>query len=72
MILLTRRSGHPVLINCEIIESAESAEAPDEGELTAITLVNGNTIVVREPLGEVRSRVIAFQAEVRAGGKGIA
>ena len=72
MILLTRRNGHPVLINCEIIESAESAEAPDEGELTAITLVNGNTIVVREPLDEIRTRVIAFQAAVRAGGKGIA
>lgn len=68
MIQLTRANGHALLLNADIIEHAEVSEAPDE---TIVTLVNGNVVVVREGLEEIRRRVVDFKAEVYSGGKGI-
>lgn len=68
MILLTRPNGHALLVNADIIERAELSEIPDE---TMVTLVNGNVVVVREGLEEIRRRAIEFKADVHAGGKGL-
>ena len=68
MIVLTRPNGHTLLVNAEIIERAEASETPNE---TIVTLVNGNAVVVREGLEEIRRRAIEFKASVYAGGKGL-
>lgn len=47
MIILTRLSGTPIMINEDFIEIAE--EHPD----TTITMHNGHTYVVRESLSEI-------------------
>ncbi|HZZ66361.1 MAG TPA: flagellar FlbD family protein [Candidatus Baltobacteraceae bacterium] len=69
MIVLTRPNGHALLVNADIIERAEASESPNE---TIVTLVNGNVVVVREDLEEIRRRAIEFKARVHAGGKGLA
>lgn len=60
MIVLTRLSGQPLLLNCDMVESAE-----DSGE-TVITLTNGNTVVVRETLEQIRERTIDFKRRIAA------
>ena len=50
MITLTRLNGHPVLLNCDLIETVE-----ENGE-TVITLTTGNAVVVRERYGGDRGR----------------
>jgi len=68
MILLTRPNGHALLVSADIIERAEVSETPNE---TIVTLVNGNVVVVREGLEEIRRRAIEFKASVHSGGKGL-
>ena len=58
MIALTRPNGHPVMLNCDLIESIEQ-----NGE-TIITLTTGNTAVVREPMEEIERRVVAFKRKI--------
>ena len=60
MIELTRLNGHPVLLNCDLIESAEQ-----NGE-TIITLTTGNAVVVREPLDQIEEKVVAFKRKIRS------
>lgn len=58
VIVLTRLNGHPVMLNCDLIESVEQ-----NGE-TIITLTTGNSVVVREPLEEIERRVVAFKHKI--------
>lgn len=58
MIVLTRPNGHPVMLNCDLIESVEQ-----NGE-TIVTLTTGNVVVVHEPMEEIERRVVAFRRKV--------
>ena len=58
MIALTRPNGHPVVLNCDLIESVE------QDSETIITLTTGNVVVVREPVEEIERRVVAFRRKI--------
>ncbi|HPF37259.1 MAG TPA: flagellar FlbD family protein [Phycisphaerae bacterium] len=60
MISVTRLNGHRVVLNAELIKYLE--ETPD----TMITLVNGERIIVKEPLEEVVRRAVDYSRHVRA------
>jgi uncharacterized protein YlzI (FlbEa/FlbD family) len=57
MIALHRPNGFPLLVNPDLIETAESSP---EGE-TIVTLTSGNTLVVRDSLEALRAAVIEFR-----------
>jgi flagellar protein FlbD len=61
MIQLTRLNNKPLTINSDLIKFVE--QSPD----TLITLVNGEKIVVRESVEEIRSRIVAFRRSVLEG-----
>jgi flagellar protein FlbD len=61
VIALTRLNGQPVMLNCDLIESAEE----EDGE-TTVTLTTGNVVIVREPLAEIEQKVIAFKRKIYA------
>jgi flagellar protein FlbD len=56
MIELTRLNGTPMLLNSDLIKTAEAS--PD----TMLTLINGEKLIVREVLGEVLDRILAYRA----------
>ena len=56
MIELTRLNGSPMLLNSDLIKTAEAS--PD----TMLTLINGEKLIVREALSEVLDRVLAYRA----------
>jgi flagellar protein FlbD len=58
MIQLTKLNGHPIVLNSDLIKTAEAS--PD----TMLTLINGEKIIVREPCEEVTERVIAYRARL--------
>ncbi|HTA55075.1 MAG TPA: flagellar FlbD family protein [Candidatus Acidoferrales bacterium] len=58
MITLTRLNGHPVLLNCDLIETVEG-----NGE-TVITLTTGNAVVVRDGMEEIEQKVVAFKRKI--------
>jgi flagellar protein FlbD len=58
MIQLTRLNGIPIVLNSDLIKTAESS--PD----TMLTLINGEKIIVREPCEEVMERVLAYRARL--------
>lgn len=58
MIALTRLDGHPLMLNCDLIESLEAT--PD----TLVTLTSGNKLIVRDTMEEVQSKIIAFKRKV--------
>jgi len=58
MITITRLDKRVVVINVEMIKIIEST--PD----TIITLINGDTIVVRESVEEVVGRAIDYQRQI--------
>lgn len=60
MIELTRLNGNPVVINSDLIKSAESS--PD----TMLTLINGEKIMVRESCQQVVEKVMAWRASLLA------
>jgi flagellar protein FlbD len=62
MIALTRPSGQPVMLNCDLIECIE--EAGD----TVITLTTGNAVIVREPMAEIEAKIVAFKAKIYGRG----
>ena len=53
MIELTRLNGNPLLVNSDLIKTAEAS--PD----TMLTLIPGEKLIVREDCAEVIERVIA-------------
>jgi flagellar protein FlbD len=61
MIELTRLNGNPMVVNSDLIKTAESS--PD----TMLTLINGEKLIVRENCAEVMERVLAYRARLLAG-----
>jgi flagellar protein FlbD len=60
MIELTRLNGSPMVLNSDLIKTAEAS--PD----TMLTLINGEKLIVREECGEVVERVLAYRARLLA------
>jgi flagellar protein FlbD len=60
MIELTRLNGTPIVLNSDLIKTAEAS--PD----TMLTLINGEKIIVRETREEVTERVLAYRARLLA------
>jgi flagellar protein FlbD len=60
MIQLTRLNGIPIVLNSDLIKTAEAS--PD----TMLTLINGEKIIVREECEEVTERVLAYRARLLA------
>ena len=58
MITLTRLNGHPVMLNCDLIETVE-----ENGE-TVITLTTGNAVVVCDRMEEIEQKVVAFKRKI--------
>lgn len=59
MITLTRLNGKAFVLNAELIRTVE--ENPD----TVITLVNGDHVLVKEPMREVVDRTIDYGRHLR-------
>lgn len=62
MIEVTRLNGQALVVNAELIETVEAT--PD----TVITLTTQRKLVVREPVAEVVSRVLAYRRALRGRG----
>jgi flagellar protein FlbD len=59
MIAVTRLDRRVVVINAELVKMIEAA--PD----TIITLINGDTIIVRETVDEVVARAVDYARQIR-------
>ena len=59
MITVTRLDQRVVVLNADLIKMLEST--PD----TIITLINGDTVIVRDSVEEVVRRAIDYQRQVR-------
>jgi len=60
MIELTRLNGSPMVLNSDLIKTAEAS--PD----TMLTLINGEKLIVREDTAEVVERVLAYRSRLLA------
>jgi flagellar protein FlbD len=60
MIELTRLNGTKMVLNSDLIKTAEAS--PD----TMLTLINGEKMIVREDCAEVTERVLAYRARLLA------
>jgi len=60
MILVTRLNGHPVALNCDLIERAEAT--PD----TVLTLVDGTKYLLEDSVVDIMNKVREFRASVIA------
>ncbi len=60
MIKLTRLNGSPMVLNSDLIKTAESS--PD----TMLTLITGEKLIVQEDLGVVIERVLVYRARLLA------
>lgn len=58
MIDVTRLNGNPMVLNSDLIKTAEAS--PD----TMLTLINGEKLIVRETCAEVMERVLAYRARL--------
>ncbi len=59
MITVTRLNGKPMVVNAELIRSVE--ENPD----TTITLINGDHLIVREPMQQIVEKAIDYGRHLR-------
>lgn len=59
MITVTRLDERVVVLNADLIKMIEST--PD----TILTLINGDTLVVRETVDEIVRRAVDYQRQVR-------
>ena len=60
MIELTRLNGNPIVLNSDLIKTAEAS--PD----TMLTLINGEKLIVRESCAVVTEKVLAYRASLLA------
>ncbi|MGA9060897.1 MAG: flagellar FlbD family protein [Terracidiphilus sp.] len=60
MIELTRLNGRPMVLNSDLIKTAEAS--PD----TMLNLINGEKLIVREEIAEVVERILAYRAGLLA------
>jgi flagellar protein FlbD len=58
MIELTRLNGTSMVLNSDLIKTAEAS--PD----TMLTLIHGEKLIVRETINEVMDRVLAYRAQL--------
>ena len=58
MIELTRLNGTPMMLNSDLIKTAEAS--PD----TMLTLIHGEKLIVRETIEELTERVLAYRARL--------
>ncbi len=63
MIALHRLTGHPVIVNADLIEIVERS---DDGE-TVVTLTTGNVLVVSEAPEAVREAALAYRRSIGLG-----
>jgi len=56
MIELSRLNGNPIVLNSDLIKTAEAS--PD----TMLTLITGEKLIVRESCEEVKARVLEYRA----------
>ncbi len=59
MITVTRLNGKPLVVNAELIRSVE--ENPD----TTITLINGDHLIVKEPMQQIVEKAIDYGRHLR-------
>lgn len=59
MIVLTRLNNRRMVVNAELIKTVE--ETPD----TTLTLINGDRLLVKEPMDEVVRRAIEYGRQIR-------
>ena len=59
MITVTRLNERVIVLNADLIKMIEAT--PD----TIITLINGDTLIVRESVDEIVKRAIDYQRHVR-------
>ena len=59
MISVTRLNGKPIVVNADLIRSVE--ENPD----TTITLVNGDHIIVQEPMAQIVDKAVEYGRSLR-------
>jgi flagellar protein FlbD len=60
MIELTRLNGRPMVVNSDLIKTAEAS--PD----TMLTLINGEKLIVKETIEEVIEKVTVYRARLLA------
>jgi flagellar protein FlbD len=60
MIEVTRLNGNPMLLNSDLVKTAEAS--PD----TMLTLITGEKLIVRETCAEVLERVLDYRARLLA------
>lgn len=58
MIELTRLNGRSLIVNSDLIKTAEAS--PD----TMLTLINGEKLIVREDLDDVVERILRYRAHL--------
>ena len=60
MIEVTRLNGNPMLLNSDLIKTAEAS--PD----TMVTLITGEKLIIRETCAEILERVLDYRARLLA------
>jgi flagellar protein FlbD len=60
MIRLTKLNGTPMVLNSDLIKTAEAS--PD----TMLTLINGEKLIVREPIDELVEAILVYRARLLA------
>jgi uncharacterized protein YlzI (FlbEa/FlbD family) len=63
VIALHRLSGHPVIVNADLIEMVESSS---DGE-TVVTLTTGNVLAVSESPEAVQNACLAYRRSLALG-----
>lgn len=58
MIQLTKLNGTPMVLNSDLIKTAEAS--PD----TMLTLINGEKLIVREPIDAIVEAILAYRARL--------
>jgi flagellar protein FlbD len=58
MIALRRLNNQPVMLNPDLIETLEAT--PD----TVVTLTNGNKLIVRDTMDEIRDKIVEFKRRI--------
>lgn len=58
MIALRRLNNEPIMVNPDLIEYLEAT--PD----TVVTLTNGNKLLVRDRMDEIREKIIEYKRRI--------
>ena len=64
MIELTRLTGHPFMVNSDLIEQIE--ETPD----TVVTLTSGNKLLVRDSMQQIQQKIVEFKRRIYGPSEG--